>query len=121
PRSARRARQGIRKRRGRPGSFGSPRPCRGATMRLTNLLRTSVSAAVVGAVAFGFAGAASAQDGQDRATTIDDIIVTAQKREQNLQDVPIVVTSLSQEALEDAGVRDIKDLQILTPGMTVTS
>lgn len=91
-------------------------------MRLTNLLRTTASAAVVGAVAFGFAGAASAQDqAQDRATTVDDIIVTAQKREQNLQDVPIVVTSLSQEVLEDAGVRDIKDLQILTPGMTVTS
>ncbi len=91
-------------------------------MRLTNLLRTTVSAAVVGVCAFGFAGVASAQDGaQDGPQTIDDIIVTAQKREQNLQDVPIVVTSLSQETLEDAGVRDIKDLQILTPGMTVTS
>ena len=91
-------------------------------MRLTNLLRTTVSAAVVGACAFGFAGAASAQDaGQGSPQTIDDIIVTAQKREQNLQDVPIVVTSLSAETLQDAGVRDIKDLQILTPGMTVTS
>jgi len=35
--------------------------------------------------------------------------------------VPIVVTSLSAETLQNAGVRDIKDLQILTPGMTVTS
>jgi outer membrane receptor protein involved in Fe transport len=89
-------------------------------MRLTNLLRTTASAAVVGACAFGFAGAASAQE-QAGPQTIDDIIVTAQKREQNLQDVPIVVTSLSQETLQNAGVRDIKDLQILTPGMTVTS
>ena len=89
-------------------------------MRLTNILRTTVSAAVVGACAFGFVGGAAAQD-QDGPTTIDDIIVTAQKREQNLQDVPIVVTSLSAETLDDAGVRDIKDLQILTPGMTVTS
>ena len=87
-------------------------------MRRANLLRCTVSAAVVGAVAFGFAGAASAQEGP---TTVDDIIVTAQKREQNLQDVPIVVTSLSQEVLQDAGVKDIKDLTILTPGMTVTS
>jgi len=87
-------------------------------MRFNHILRCTASAAVVGAVAFGFAGAAAAQDGP---TTIDDIIVTAQKREQNLQDVPIVVTTLSQEALDGAGVRDIKDLQILTPGMTVTS
>jgi iron complex outermembrane recepter protein len=89
-------------------------------MRLVNLLRTTASAGAVAAVAFGFAGAAQAQDG-DQAATVDDIIVTAQKREQSLQDVPIVVTSLSSEALEDAGVRDIKDLQILTPGLTVTS
>jgi outer membrane receptor protein involved in Fe transport len=91
-------------------------------MRLTNLLRSTASVAVVGAVAFGFAGVASAQSAdQDGPTTVDDIIVTAQKREQNLQDVPIVVTSLSAETLNDAGVRDIKDLQILTPGLTVTS
>jgi iron complex outermembrane receptor protein len=88
-------------------------------MRLTQLLRCTASAAAVGAVAFGFAGAASAQDGQT--SSVDDIIVTAQLREQSLQDVPVVVTSLSQEALTNAGVRDIKDLQILTPGMTVTS
>ncbi|WGM32209.1 TonB-dependent receptor [Brevundimonas sp. NIBR11] len=91
-------------------------------MRLTQLLRCTASAAVVGSVAFGFAGAASAQDGQDGpASSVDDIIVTAQLREQSLQDVPVVVTSLSAEALDNAGVRDIKDLTILTPGMTVTS
>lgn len=49
------------------------------------------------------------------------IVVTAQKREQSLQDVPIVVTTLSAKLLQDAGVRDIKDMQVLTPGLTVTS
>ncbi len=49
------------------------------------------------------------------------VIVTAQKREQRLQDVPIVVTTLSAKLLQDAGVHDIKDMQILTPGLTVTS
>ncbi len=49
------------------------------------------------------------------------IVVTAQKREQKLQDVPIVVTTLSAKLLQDAGVHDIKDMQILTPGLTVTS
>ncbi|AYG94233.1 TonB-dependent receptor [Brevundimonas naejangsanensis] len=87
-------------------------------MRLNHILRCTASAAVVGVAAFGAAGAASAQD---TPTRVDEIIVTAQKREQSLQDVPIVVTTLSQEQLDGAGVRDIKDLQILTPGMTVTS
>jgi len=45
------------------------------------------------------------------------ITVTSQKREQSLQDVPVVVTALGTEVLEDAGVRDIKDLTVLTPGL----
>ncbi|MFN4287967.1 MAG: TonB-dependent receptor [Brevundimonas sp.] len=84
-------------------------------MRLSRRLQYTASAVVIAAFA---AGAAQAQDGP---TTVDEIVITAQKREQNLQDVPIVVTTLSQELLEGAGVRDIKDMQILTPGLTVTS
>ncbi len=53
--------------------------------------------------------------------TIDEIVITAQKRTQNLQDVPIVVTTLNRELLQDTGVRDIKDLTLLTPGLLVTS
>jgi len=51
----------------------------------------------------------------------DEIIVTAQKRAQNVQDVPIVVTAVSGQLLQDAGVKDIKDLTVLTPGLLVTS
>ncbi len=83
-------------------------------MRFTKLLRVTASAAVLSALA---AGVAQAQD----VTSVDEIIVTAQKREQSLQDVPIVVTTLPESVLENAGVRDIKDMQILTPGLTVTS
>lgn len=50
-----------------------------------------------------------------------EIIVTAQKRTQNLQDVPISVIALSGRQLEDAGVTNIKNLTILTPGVTTTS
>ncbi|MGZ3298640.1 MAG: TonB-dependent receptor, partial [Asticcacaulis sp.] len=59
----------------------------------------------------------SAASGEETTT----VIVTAQKREQKLQDVPIVVTTLSGKLLQDAGVHDIKDMQILTPGLIVTS
>ena len=55
------------------------------------------------------------------AQTVDEIVVTAQKREQSLQDVPIVVTSVNAQQIQDAGVRDIKDLTIVAPGLTVTS
>jgi outer membrane receptor protein involved in Fe transport len=51
----------------------------------------------------------------------DVVIITATKREENLQDVPVVVTAIGQQLLQDAGIENIKDLQILTPGLTVTS
>ncbi len=50
-----------------------------------------------------------------------EIVVTAQKRTQNLQDVPIVVTTVNKQLLQDTGVKDIKDLTLLTPGLVVTS
>ncbi len=51
----------------------------------------------------------------------NQIVVTAQKRTQNLQDVPVVVTTVSKQLLQDSGTKDIKDLANLTPGLLVTS
>ncbi len=55
------------------------------------------------------------------ATTLDTMVVTAQKREEALQDVPITLTVLPEQLLRDTGVRDIKDVQVLVPGLSVTS
>src|SRR3989338_9371055 len=86
-------------------------------MRFSQLLRASASAAVLSGL---FAGAAYAQDAAEQ-NSVDAIIITATKREQSLQDVPVVVTAVSGQLMQDAGVKDIKDLTILTPGLTVTS
>jgi len=66
---------------------------------------------------------ALAQEGTTRPElrAIETIVITAQKREESLQDVPIVVTTVPEQRLKDTGVRDIKDLMILTPGLLVTS
>jgi len=94
-------------------------------MSFVKLMRCSASVAVLGALACSSAAYAQNATNEDTAAdeqrTVDEIVVTAQKREQNLQDVPVVVTALSGQLMQDAGVRDIKDLQILTPGLTVTS
>jgi iron complex outermembrane receptor protein len=75
------------------------------------------------AVALSLATLPAIGQGADPANerSIENVIVTAQKREQNLQDVPIVVTAVSEQLLQDTGVKDIKDLTILTPGLIVTS
>src|ERR1700736_4382930 len=53
--------------------------------------------------------------------SLAEVIVTAQKRSENIQDVPISVIARSSQQLKDAGVSDIKNLTVLTPGLTVTS
>ena len=52
-----------------------------------------------------------------QAPAIDEIVVTAQRREQNLQDVPIAVTAASAEMLADARVENITDIQAVSPSI----
>ena len=48
---------------------------------------------------------------------LEEIIVTAQKREQNIQDIPVAVTALSGEQLVEYGITDMFDLQQSAPGL----
>ncbi|MBX7535020.1 TonB-dependent receptor [Qipengyuania sp. GH1] len=52
--------------------------------------------------------------------TLDVIVVTAQKRSQNLQDVPVAVTAISADALVNRNVATVSDLPRLAPSLTVT-
>jgi iron complex outermembrane receptor protein len=61
------------------------------------------------------------QDSNDEDRLLTTVTVTAQKRDQDLQDVPITVTAIGPQLLRDSGVRDIKDLALLTSGLVVTS
>ena len=55
---------------------------------------------------------------QDNATTVEDIVVTAQRRSERLQDVPISITALSSAALDRSGVTTTQDLARVTPGLS---
>ena len=86
-------------------------------MIVKNILAGSSALALI----FIAVGAQAQSTTPDAPRTIDEIVVTAQKRTQSLQDVPIVVTAVNAQHLQDAGVRDIKDLTVVTPGLTVTT
>jgi outer membrane receptor protein involved in Fe transport len=66
-------------------------------------------------------GAAFSQDADDDSGALEEIVVTAQKREKTLLDTPIAVSAFSGETLSQSGVRDIRDLQVLAPSYNVTS
>ena len=51
---------------------------------------------------------------------LEEIVVTAQKREQNMQSVPVSVTALNSEALERNRIADFSDLTRAAPSLTVT-
>ena len=53
--------------------------------------------------------------------TRDEIIVTAQKRAENVQSVPIAITALNAAALEAAKIEDSKDLQFNAPNVTLSA
>jgi outer membrane receptor protein involved in Fe transport len=64
---------------------------------------------------------AIAQEAQETDLAVEEIIVTAQKREQNIQDVPIAITALTGRALDDAKIEDGKDLQFNAPNVTLAA
>lgn len=55
------------------------------------------------------------------AANVDDIVVTAQRRSENIQRVPIAVTAVSGDALERGGITGTYALQRLAPGLTVAA
>lgn len=54
-------------------------------------------------------------------TALDDIVVTARRREESLQEVPVAVTAVSGEQLEARGAADITELARTTPSLTLNA
>ena len=59
-----------------------------------------------------------AQSQESSASLIEEIIVTSQRTEESLQDVPIAVTALTGEMLEDMQIESGSDLQLVTPSLS---
>ena len=74
-------------------------------MKKTNkyLLSMAVSAALAPSTSFA---------------QLEEVVVTAQKREQNLQDVPIAISAVSQEMLDQTGINTITEVIPMVPGLT---
>ena len=77
--------------------------------------KTSILSTLVGLSLALNTGISLAQEVQESA--LETITVTAQKRTQNLQDVPVSVTAFSGEQMAEAVIKDIYDLQTNVPGL----
>jgi iron complex outermembrane receptor protein len=70
---------------------------------------TSIVAAVVGSI---IATSAMAQE-------LEEVTVTATRRSENIQDVPIAVTAVTAEQLESKGINDVAKLSAIAPNVTL--
>ncbi len=62
---------------------------------------------------------APAAPASDEAVTLDAVQVTARKREETLQEVPVAVTAFTAETLDKLNIRDISDLDAQVPNLTI--
>jgi iron complex outermembrane receptor protein len=88
----------------------------------STLYRTRPGVAV--AAAIFFSAGASAQttenDAGQREFVLEEVVVTAQRRETNLQQTALAATVMSGEALNARGVSDLVDVQYIAPSVTIS-
>src|ERR1700688_3697572 len=85
--------------------------------------RQNGGAALLATCLLGLGAVAGAQAPPGDTTgsaSLDEIIVTAQHRTENVQDVPITIQALSGQVLENLGVQNTVDLGNVTSNVTIT-
>lgn len=91
------------------------------TSILQRSLRKHLLTSVAATATLVGASGVSAQSADDDGFALEEIIVTASKRQQTLQETPIAVSVTGADTIEKARVLDISDLQTVVPSLRVTT
>lgn len=80
-------------------------------------------AATLGLAAMGQAHGQEATPANSGASVsgLEEVVVTARRREETLQNVPIAVTAVSGDALREASILAVKDVAAISPGLNINS
>ncbi len=78
-------------------------------MRFTRLLLASAICVPLGNSALA----------QDKGRSIEEVIITAERKEASIQDTSISITAFTDDSLDDFGIRNQEDLQNFVPAMTI--
>jgi iron complex outermembrane receptor protein len=76
-----------------------------------------LATAATAALAFS-AAPATAQSMADAGLLLEEVVVTARKREETLLDIPVAVTAISAVDIEARGIESLYDVALFTPGLT---
>ncbi len=80
-----------------------------------------VAAAVAAALAPGHTALAQEADGAKTGRALEEIVVTARKRSESAQDIPIAIQALSQDALAAMGAKSMEDYARFMPSVSVVT
>lgn len=83
----------------------------------TKLMASGTALGLLMSLATG--AAAQSNDGKTKVKRFDEIVVTARKREENIQDTPLSISAFTAGAIEKAGIRDMADVAKFTPGFSL--
>ena len=81
---------------------------------------TAAAAAVLAATLVA-SGSSVAQDKSASDLGLEEIVVTARKVEENLMEVPLAITSFSEKAIEEQGIKQLTDVMRFTPSFNFTN
>ena len=82
------------------------------------ILKSAIVAVLLSAP---FSGAFAQSSTGDSALVLEEIIVTARKREESLQDAPVVISALSSKTIADFAIKTVEDISDFTPGLIADS
>jgi iron complex outermembrane receptor protein len=85
------------------------------------LLATCASCAVVMSGGVSYAATAVATDKTESAASVTEVVVTAEKREQSLQKVPVAISAYTSKARDLQGIESIQDMTNFTPGLSYST
>jgi outer membrane receptor protein involved in Fe transport len=88
--------------------------------RETQLIMRRIAGVLLPATVLGLFINGSVLAQEESPGIFEEIVVTAQKREQNIMDVPIAISAVTGQQLDDAGIKDVYDLQQNVASLTIT-
>lgn len=90
-----------------------------------SMRRSPLAVVIAGTLAMAAAGSAFAQDaeaaGGRSATELDKVVVTANKRSENIREVPSSISVITQESIENSHATQLSDFQATVPGLYIST
>jgi len=89
-------------------------------MKFNKNLLNGAALTAIAVLSFAPASSFAAEALEEGVFSLEEIVVTAQKRAENLQDTPLAITAMSGDMLDQLSINEVNEVAMRTPGFTMT-